>query len=286
MIRETKHPRDKQELMSIIKQAVSGCKSVAIQAGHFLLYYDVTEDLLLPVVADELNGPRHKIIKEEVGYFPIFSWGLANDILSSFGKHCNLSTLTIVNDWQFLPKGVDVRRFYNEHPDLPQSFVDIQDEQTDKFNHLKPELSDGVMPTGAYFSESVLRNQFGEHVSSIINEGRLPDSAKAVSNGENIQCVLTDAVGKENEVYCSSKHSNCTQEIAEAVFQMKNIYGCDGFINLHPQVCREYVNAGTELCSELFGCGPKVVVNVGLITRGVLEEGDLFRQVSVSIHEM
>src|SRR3989339_2122973 len=147
MIKERLYPRSIDELKAIINRYTRGVDSIACQAGHFLVYYDHTEDMLLPGIAEELDGPRHEIIKQEIGYFPELTWILGLDLLSSSAA-ANKYVFTIVNDWQYLPHGIDRARFYEKNANLPQGYKKNLENHDNKIRLLKPECNHNSLDTG------------------------------------------------------------------------------------------------------------------------------------------
>lgn len=282
MIKQRLYPRTINELKEIVNKYSEGVKSVACQAGHFLVYYDHTEDLLLPGVAEELNGPRHNLIKQEVGFFPILTWELGINLLTSICVGMK-SILVVVNDWQYIPKEVERSRFYSIYSDLFPSYDKLLSDTTD-INILMPKLLKHGTKTDPFFSETSLRNQYNRNITKTIDSIKLNDEIELFSNGNEIECSLIDTVGRKQEVYCTGKHANCTQEIAELNRQMKKLASNDLFINIFPLVCKEYVTSGTELAFSLFKLKKYTVINIGMPSSGINNYRDIFRNCECIIH--
>jgi len=277
------YPPSLDELKKVVADHARDASCVAVQAGHFLVYYDHTEDQLLPCVASELNGPRHDLIKNEVGHFPLLTWQIGLEILSSIPaprKHI----MTIVNDWQYLPKNVDRSRFYEKHQRIPTSYQTVLEQRKD-VQLLRPPRLRKALYTGDFFSEQTLRNQYRRHVTELIAQGKLPSNFEVTKNGETISCSLVDAVGNKQEIYCTGKGENCTHEVAELIHAVSSLSRCDVFVNLFPLVCKKYVETGTELSFELFRPQLKRVINVGMQASQVLDVTQLLLDCYLLIQE-
>lgn len=282
MIIERTYPKSMEDLLSAIARHADGAESVAVQAGHFLVYYDHTEDQLLPCVREELKSPRHAVITNSVGVFPFLTWQLGLDILRSTSAR-RKSILTVVNDWQYLPDHVDRARFYARHDKLFPSYADALAKQADVGLLTQRELGFKVK-TGIWFSEVSLRNQYKRQVSKMLKAGSLPASAQFSENGDTVSCSLVDAVGRHQEIYCTGKRPTCTQEIAELVRQVCVQGQFSLLINLYPLVCKQYVQAGTELCADLIGPGSCRVLNIGMLSSNVTRTPDILAHAEMTFH--
>ena len=283
MIVQRSYPRTREELFSLVRERTAGAKSVAVQAGHFLLYYDRTEDQLLPCVASELIGPRQEPIKKTAGLFPILTWELGVQLLNSISAKDKF-IMVLVNDWQYVPKDVPRSRFYEQNPNIPTAFQSCLDTHGDDIKLLTPTQKRSVKQTGELFSEHGLRKQYTKHVKQLIEKRELPANAELQANGEHLSCSLVDTLGRKQEVYCTGKSENCTHEVAELIFTVDALAQCDAFINLYPLVCKEYVETGTELSFELFKAPLEVVLNVGMSATGVTNIEDILASVAVTVH--
>ncbi len=285
MIVSRKYPRSVDELVDVIRQGAEDVNSIAMQAGHFLVYYDHTEDLLLPCVETELRGPRHDAIRNEVGQFPHLTWQLGLSILGIL-KAEKKRVLVLVNDWQYLPSSIDRALFYRRFSRLPESYLQTL-ESVNATISLQTPRNEGGVSTGDFFSEQSLRNAYTKHIKRMIKNSSLPDQAliSTNGNGENFSCSLTDTLGKKEEIYCSGKRPNCTHEVAFLLREVTRLSGCDCFINIFPIACKGYVEAGTELSSILFPGISSVVINLGLPSSHVHRESDLIAHSDVTIHE-
>lgn len=282
MIAKRSYPRSFETLATLVGEATKGAESVAMQAGHFLVYYDHTEDQLLPCVASEISGPRHEIIRNEVGHFPLLTWDMGVKLLAAVPakrKHA----LVLVNDWQYLPSGVDRGRFYEKFNRLPQAYRRVLDQTGDSVALLRPPRLRKALHTGDFFSEQTLRNQYGKHVKQLIAEKSLPPNAELLADGDSLSCNLVDAVGRRQEIYCAGKSENCTHEVAELLYSVHEITACDMFINIFPLVCKEYVEAGTELNYGLFQTHIGNVINIGMVATGAMSFDQLLDSAQVVV---
>lgn len=282
MIIQHTYPRTREELSTLVRERTAGAESVAIQAGHFLLYYDRTEDQLLPCVASELIGPRHEPIRKAAGFFPILTWELGVRLLNAIPAKSKF-IMALVNDWQYVPKDVPRARFYEQTPHIPTTFQNCLDERGNGIKLLMPAQKRNGNKTGQLFSEHGLRKQYARHVKQLIEKSELPRNAELQGNSENLTCNLVDTLGRKQEIYCTGKSENCTHEVAELIFSVNALTECDAFINLYPLVCKEYVETGTELSFELFKTPMTVVLNIGMAATGVLSEEALLRSTAVTI---
>jgi len=283
MIVRRTYPRSFAELLAGAQEAAGEARSVTIQAGHFLLYYDIVEDRLLPCISSELTSPRHDLLRREAGAFPTLSWALGLRLLDALGAPAK-QVMIVVNDWQYLPKvGVDRHRFYESFKRLPAGYTEELQNYAGRVTLLQPTRGTGTAP---FFGEMNLRNQYRKRVERMLESGGLPAEAIVEHHGDDVVCSLPDAVGRRHEVYCSNKTGDCAAEIAQMLLLARQATACDCFINLHPAVCREFVERGTELGEELLGNGIGNVLNVGLPTSDVRSEADLLSGCEVAWHQL
>ena len=282
MIVQRSYPRTREDLLSLVRERTAGAKSVVVQAGHFLLYYDRTEDQLLPCVASELVGPRQEPIRKAAGLFPILTWELGVELLNAVSAKDKF-IMVLVNDWQYVPKDVPRARFFEQNPNIPAAFQSCLDTHGNDIKLLTPTQKRSLKQTEKLFSEHGLRKQYAKHVKDLIKRRELPANVELQANGEHLNCSLVDALGRKQEIYCTGKSENCTHEVAELIFSVNALAGCDAFINLYPLVCKEYVEAGTELSFELFKTPMKAVLNIGMTATGVLSEKDLLNSTAVIV---
>lgn len=280
MIVSRTYPRSIEELFAVVKEAAQGAQSVVMQAGHFLLYYDVVEDQLLPCISGELTSPRHHLLRREAGGFPLLTWKLGLELLDSL-QAASRQVMVVVNDWQYLPKNVDRRRFYGSFKNLPECYSNELKQYESHLHLLEPPQGTGTKP---FYGEMNLRNQYRKTVERLIADGNLPAEVIMEQSSEAIVCTLPDAVGRTWEVYCSSKTGDCAGEIAQMLNLAAQQTCCDCFINIYPAVCRDFVERGTELGNYLLGNGIHKVINIGFSTNGLESCEDLLTSCEVAWH--
>ncbi|MDZ7721641.1 MAG: hypothetical protein U5R06_02145 [candidate division KSB1 bacterium] len=282
---ESYFANDEKNILDIIKSNLASCQSIAIQAGHFLVYYDHTEDLLLPGIAEELKNPRYEIVKEEIGYFPLLSWKFGLDLIEKINAQ-NKHVLVLANDWQYIPKNIDRMRFYDKFSSLPNSYNDYL-ESKQSLNLLKPVMDNNDLETGDFFSEQTLRNEYGRHIKKLVKNKQLPESANIVKNNSGLTCNIINSIGQREEIYCSNKRENCRQEVAELLYQIKKMTGCDTIINIYPKACKEFVHAGTILFGKIFCTKDTVkIINIGCNSIQVEDRADLLKNALVQLYKI
>lgn len=281
MLKSRHFPRTDEEVSSLVCQAAIGSHCAVAQCGHFLLWHDVTEDVVVPCIKGLIVGPRAERIADEYGHFPNATWELGLDLLNevpALKKHA----LVLVNDWQYMPKDADRFDFYSVYSELPDTYRMKLAEYPAIRLLRRPKKDEGN--TGDYFSEKSLRKAYEKHVKDLIDSGGLPKGAR-VEEGDALSCSIEDAVGGQIEVYCSERRAGCTHEVAQLLYEVSELTAPDLFINIFPLVCKEYVTAGTELGQTLFRHGIRTVVNIGLPATGFQTLSDPFTKAEVTIHE-
>jgi hypothetical protein len=273
-------PRAMPALREIVRQAGAGARSVVVQAGHLLLYYDERRDRVLPCLATELTDESQADLRRDVGGFPIFSYQLGLTLIDDLAADAKY-VMTVVNDWQYLPKGVDRQRFYGQQRSLPAAYSAELERYEGRIELLAPHASAGTAP---FFGEMNLRNQFNKSVERMLRSDELPPGLEVDRLEGGTVCRLPDQLGRRQEVYCSNRSGDCAAEIAQMLRIAKERVGCDLFVNLYPLVCRDFVEAGTELGERLLGNGVAHVLNVGLPSHGVASIEALLRECEVAWH--
>ena len=284
MIVERNFPTTLSALIDLVRGRADNAPSVVLQAGHFLLYYDNTEDQILPCVASELTGPRQQLIRDTLGYFPSLTWEVGLRILDALPAQ-HKRVLVLVNDWQYLPRGIHRRRFYQDHPRLPASYRTTLASTAYQPQLLIPSRPRKALHTGEFFSEQTLRNQYGKHFRRMIAAKTLPANTNITSNGRTLTCSLLDAIGSQQEVYCAGKGQNCSHEVAELLSMVTRLSECSVFVNLFPLVCREYVESGTEIAFDLFRTPLRTVFNIGMAAASIRTVSELLQSCEVVIQE-
>lgn len=283
MITECAYPKSTGELVKIVRKHTDGFDSVAVQAGHFLVYYYNTEGIMLPCVRQELKSPAHSVKADSIGVFPFMTWRTGLELLKNMDCP-KKAILTVVNDWQWLPKHVDRAGFYQKYPYLFDSYLKELNKYNDVVLLTQNDLGYKVK-TGVWFSEVSLRNQYKRQISKMVKRGALPENAELFENGHTESCSLDTAVDKRQEIYCTGKRPSCTQEIAELVRQICIVGKYEMFINIYPLVCKQYVQGGTELCISLMNSADINVINIGIPTYVGAEHEQSPMLMDVSLHK-
>jgi hypothetical protein len=277
------YPRTLDALREIVTEATQSASCVVMQAGHFLLHYDAASKSIVPCIADELAGPQHAAISREFGQFPIMSWRLGLRLLNRLPA-TERYVMIVVNDWQYLPEGVDRSEFYRQYGRLPNCYRDELAAYLGRIALLEPNRVKTGVSTNPFFGEMNLRNRYHRHVGRMIKSSRLPTNTAVVKSGETIYCNLIDNAGSEREVYCSDKTGDCSAEIAEMLHLSYQQRKCNCFINIYPLVCQGFVEYGTSLSETLLGSGIRTVLNIGVPSSHVASEDDLIENCQCTLH--
>lgn len=277
------NPNNLDELIKIINKYTNCVESVSMQSGHFLVYYDNTEDRFIPVIAHELSSPRHQIIKEEIGYFPIISWEVGIKILKNINvKSKNI--LVLVNDWKYVNKGVDKWRFYKTYNKIPPYYIELINKSQDNINIIKPPSDCQNVYTGDFFSEQSLRNQFEIHVKNIFENA---DGKSIIELNKIFTEVYGDNIKPIENIfdYLFCKNKMCISEVAQLIFIISKYFKHNMFLNIVPILCRDYVIKGTELSWSLFESKIDYVINIILNFQYIKTERDITKDMEVIVHK-
>ena len=281
MLKSRHFPETEEEVCNLVHQVAAGSSRIVVQCGHFLLWFDSTEALIVPCIEGLDAGPRAMRVADEYGHFPLATWKFGLSLLDSLPpqkKH----VLVLVNDWQYMPKEADRFDFYNDHPTLPETYRAWLAEHPSIHLLRRPRKDDGN--TGDYFSEKSLRKAYERHVKDLLDAGRLPKGAR-MEKDEGLSCSIEDAVGGRIEIYCSEKRAGCMHEVAQLLSEISELASPDLFINIFPLVCKEYVAAGTELGQTLFQHNIRTIINIGLPATGLQTLPGPFTKTEMTIHE-
>ena len=278
----TLFPKNESELRERIVREASGFSNIVAQAGHFLVHYDSDENRLVPIIYGQPLRPAIMEYAKTYGWFPILTWEFGVSVLGLINA-AEKRVMVVVNDWQYLPEfSVDRQMFYRDSPEIPQQYCEIL-KQNPSVQLLVPPRKMNFF-TGDYWSEQTLRNGYERRFREMARNGNLPHNIKFDSSKE-LRCDLVDAHGNTREVYCAGKRSGCEEEVAEMLTEISDIASPDIFINYIPQVCKDFVGAGTQLAFDLFGISMRKVINVGLPSVGIFSASEIFSKSEVSIHE-
>jgi len=270
----TRFPKDFQSLYNFVRESTLGADSVVFQAGHFLLIHDEQKNTIYPCIHAKGTTSHQMDRCDTHGRFPILTWKLALRLLAKLNipqKHI----MVVVNDWQYLPKGVDRSTFYAANNDLPESYLEAMSKYVDSILILEPKPVKKSVSTAPFFGEMNLRNRYHRHMSKLIASGNLPPNAKVNKKNGAVSCLFPDLSGGIQEAYCSDKSGDCTGEIAEMIYEANKMTGATSFVNLYPLVCKDFVELGSARAVQLFGASVKSILNIGFPSAGVQDEEDL-----------
>lgn len=277
-------PETQDELVVVLAKHAQSAESVAMQAGHFMLYYDRQSAELLPCVEEAMTASHLQEIGRAFSSFPILTWNLGLQLLSGLTAP-NKFVLIVVNDWQYVPKDVDRALFYERSQGLPQSYKQALSQYSPHVKLLQPGPVKTGLSTRPFFSEMNQRNQFRRHVEKMVRHGLLPPSAHVERTEQGIACSLpSDLLHAGRDFYCTGKSPDCAAQIAQMLFQVQQGTKCDCFVNLYPLACKTYVETGTALASDLFDVSIPCVINIGFPSSGIHSFADMVQNTEVSVH--
>ncbi len=256
-------------LDTILSEELTSCGSheITIHAGHYALFRDRDKGY-----CDYLRALDDR--KSGLGFedFSRLTWRAACRSIAANSTKMTVQLMVLVNDWQFLSPGLEVRReneraifdlreqYYLETPMLPNYHLQEMGRHNISTDLILRDRQDRWL-----FSETALRNE----VDSVIREV-WADELRAIKvgihkhydkNGEPIVDVCDKEVGDVRLLYCGN--TNCAGEV---IALLKNLYarGVRRFLNIHPSICRNPVNAGTTLAYRLFGLEGLAVTNIAV----------------------
>ena len=194
--------------------------------------------------------------------------------------------MIVVNDWQYLPKGVKRSDFYARQGGwLPESYQDALTGKSASVSLLKPNPVKNGISTAPFFGEMNLRNRYKRVTKKMIDSGRLPPSAIVQKTATGVSCSFPSLSGGMLEIYCSGKTGDCTAEIAEMLLEANKKSGATCFVNLYPNVCKDFVEEGTNRSINLFGNPIRTVLNLGFPSSGIFTESQLIQGCGASHHQ-
>jgi len=279
----TRHfPKDYDAILELVKKAVGDSKSVVLQAGHFVLYYDKDDGKIYPSIPSCLTESRHQNFKEAYGMFPMLTWDIGLRLLDALGamhKH----VLVLVNDWQYLPKSVSRDLFYSMQSGLPESYSEKLDAYRGEIHLLEPEpINDGV-PTAPFFGEMNLRNRYRNRMADLVKSRKLPPNVKITEQNGKLSCTVPDLSGAHREVYCAGKTGDCAAEVAELISSSSSRTNATVFISLYPLVCKDFVELGSKHAVELLGATVTTVISIGFRSIDIQNEADLVSSAEITV---
>lgn len=282
MLKNGHFPHNFDELRTLFVLASAEARSIVMQAGHFLLYYDDHDGEILPCLNEEMRQ-RDIARFREYGQFPFLTWRLGLRALAALPQSKKY-VMIVVNDWQFVPKYASRVEFYKKYRRLPKIYQQELDLYDGQIKLLEPDPIKTGVSTRPFFGEMNLRNYYRRNVERLIKKGELPSSAALRKEGKTVYCDIVDSVGNSKEIYCSGKTGDCSAEIAQMLNFARIKTGCDTFINLYPSVCRQFIEEGTTLAESLFQVGINTVLNIGFPSCNVDSETELFSECEATLH--
>jgi len=227
----------------------------AIMAGHFMLYYDGTNQSLVPLIYQDLgDGEIKEIAQLYAGEFPIKSFKIGLDIISDTGVSSKI--VFLVNDHKFQdinfqPENRQIidsdagrlrQYFYSEYGiKMPKTYYSILHDTCFKFddtillnNDLSRQKQDILPKETIYFSEQALRNRFE---NTIRND--LKNNPNFYVNGVDIFYAPTlECLTKEGKCGCSG-------EIMEFLHVLEK-KGYKNVVLISPNECVEPIRTACE----------------------------------------
>ena len=283
MISARHYPRSREALFELVKTSLAGARVAVAQAGHFLLYEDEASGRAVPCVESELIAPEYQRLSREFGRFPHLSWSLAGDLMAALELE-ERYLMVLVNDWQYVPTLAARDAFYRDHLLLPQTYrTALEARRGTPLKLLAPVGATGYQASRPYFSERVLRNKFHRRLKTLTGSKDLPQGLEISRTTIGATCSV-EIMGQLQEVYCSTKSSDCSGEVAQMLDEAHALVSCDAFINFVPNVCQNFVELGSELPIKLFGTNIKHVINIALPAMHVAHEQDLLSEAVVTVH--
>jgi hypothetical protein len=277
MIAERVFPRSVADLHTFVADKCRGAGTVTMQAGHFLLHQSDGAAEVTAWIDGHGSSPA-----DPMREFPLLTWRLGLDLLlRTSASHRYIATL--VNDWQYVVSDDGRQRFYRDAGKLPASFAESL-HSAKGVSLLRPSRPRKGLFTGDFFSEQTLRNQYRRHVKRLIREARLPAAYRVESDNGSDRCEVRADKGSQEVVYCAGQPQTCTHEVAQFVYAIGALTRSDVLINLYPIVCRNHVEAGTDLGLELFSAAVQRVINVAVPPGHYESIDDAVQGGSVSVH--
>ena len=278
------------QMSDLVSEHAAEAECVVIQAGHFLVYYNSSNDTLFPCIMGEGDSvSQEQAVIATLGQFPILSWELGLRLLDD----CTTPrkwVCVVVNDWQYT-YAARRERFFSKWKRLPSSFQDMLDMRGGAVQLLSPVAKRQGLSTAPFFSETTLRNQYTRRVQSMVAKNQLPGDIRMQVADKHVKRLWAEIAGREHEVYCAGQTASCAAEIAELICQIWMLTSaagnaCDLFINLFPSVCRDYIALGTELSREVLNAGVKKVINVGLPSGNVRNVEEFLASANVMVQNL
>jgi hypothetical protein len=274
MITERAFPQSVAELRAFASAHSADANTVTLQSGHFLLRQEDGAAPATPWI-DEGDDPQGPLD------FPLMTWQLGLEILNGLPSSQRYIS-TLVNDWQYVQSDDGRRRFYVEHGSLPDTYAALL-RTAPGVSLLRPPRPRKGLFTGDFFSERTLRNQYRRHVKRLLREGALPPSYAVQNDPATNACTIKSRTLDET-VYCTGEPQTCTHEVAQFVYAIGALTKADILINIYPTVCRNHVEAGTEVGLSLFAAGVGKVINVAVPAGRMRSADEAVKGGEISVH--
>lgn len=247
------------ELLEVLSNTVSSKRKVAIVGGHYMLFYDMQKDSLVPLIKEDLQQENQKEFAELfTGNFPEKSMQLSIDLMNILKKnHVENKFVFIVNDHKFQSKNYqpnisgyinnrtgELRKKYYTKNALPTYFRNVFEENNislvDDVQHYQvknKQKEDNILKEGFFFSEQRLRNKFGKHLKNkLVQEGKI----RKVENSGSVEVYYS---GFPNEDICLTENGGCgcSGEVMEFLYELSDLGYTDIFFFV-PNECVEAAN--------------------------------------------
>jgi len=271
-----------KDLVEIINRYVDKSSFVALQAGHFILAESKMHNKVIPCIFGELTSENEKTLISDIGNFPLLTWKLGVDILSSL-QAGRKEIFTIVNDWQYMNNIERRKEFYMQNSSLFKSYESYLMQKGNSVNLFSQRSLGFKTASGVWISEVTLANQFNRSLSKFIKRNQRQDVIDIEKTEKGIEYSYIDNLDSKHLLYCGGKRGNCRQELAEINRQLLDLAGFTVFINIYPISCQSMIKTGTDWAYDLI-IDKGITINVGLNSTHVNQTRDLFYKNEVTIH--
>ncbi len=262
-------PESKVELLQLLINSVSGKNKVAILGGHFMLFYDKTEDELKPVIWQEQESDKHKDFAiQYAGDFPFKSFQYSLELYERL-KDINIDSkiVLLVNDHKFQNKnfqpnisssilnrgGLLRKKFYRRNK-VPKCYSDLMSKISKEHKKIilsndnsKRDETDLLPKETWFYSEQKLRKRFDNYVLP-----RLLKENKVFKDGGKEDENVFFKTHIQGEEICLTENGKCgcTAEVTELISDLlnKKMYEMIFFI---PKECTDAVNYGIDIALNL-----------------------------------
>lgn len=251
------------ELLKVLEEQLlsSNDQDLVIVGGHFMLFYDLDTNSLVPGVFQDLASEDIRMrVCDRVGIFPLYTWGLALKVGERYviGTKKNVKFLILINDWQYVPQVGSAsghrELFYRAFQEMPESYKESMKAQG-MFSKLD------ILPSrknSIAFPETWLKYRFQKSAAKLVKKGKL--EKRYVGESPN-----------ETEVSFVDKDGNCSQLIScgvtgcagEITEMLREIYdgGRRVILIFAPNECHSPVKTGVEIALKIYELkGMRVVV--------------------------